>query len=93
MKERKIVNEMINDVRKYFNKESNYWTNQQVIGMREVFRRVVVKFWVALPLESVNFSKYNKILVRKAVELYSSCWREQYNVLHSPEYEKIILNK
>ena len=74
--ERKIVNEMIKDVRKCFNRESNFWTNQQVLCIREVFRGVVVKSWVALPLEGMNFSKCDKILVRKAVELNSACWRE-----------------
>ena len=42
--ERKIVNGMIKDARKHFNRESNFWTNNQVLVMREVFREIVVKF-------------------------------------------------
>ena len=91
--ERKIVNEMIKKVRKYFNRESNFCTNQQVLGMREVFRGVVVKSWVYLPLEKIKFSKHNEKLVRKAVNLHSECRKEQNNALHSPEYKKINLNK
>ena len=61
--------------------------------MRKSFRRLVVKSWVALLLERIKFSKHDKILVREEVEFYSACWRERYNVFHSPEYEKISLNK
>ena len=41
--ERKIVNEIIKYVGKCFNEESNLWTNQQVLGMIEVFRGLCVK--------------------------------------------------
>ena len=73
---------MIKNVRKYFNREINFWTNQQVLGMREVFRGVVVKSWIELPLQIITFSKYNIILAREEVELHSACWRVRYNLLH-----------
>ena len=63
-----IVKEMINDIVKIFNKEDFFWKNQQVIGVREVFRGIVVKSWVGMPVESIDFKKYNKILMKKAVE-------------------------
>ena len=91
--ERKIVNKIIKDVRKQFNRESIFWTNQQVLGMREFFRGVVIKSWVTLPLERIKFSKHDKILVREAVELCSAYWRERCNALHSPECEMVNLNK
>ena len=84
--ERKIINEIIKDVRKHFNRESNFWTNRQVLDMREVFREVVVKFWVALPLERINFRVHDKIIVREAVECYSECWRERCEAFHTPEH-------
>ena len=48
---------MMKDILKYLNKENNFWTNQQVLGMREVFRGVVVKSWIPLLLESANLKK------------------------------------
>ena len=36
---------------------------------------------------------HNKILVREAVELCNERWRERFKSLHSPEHEKISLNK
>ena len=53
--ERKIVNEMSEDVRKYYNKENNFWTNRQVFGMREVSKGFFIESWVALSLESIKF--------------------------------------
>ena len=58
-----------------------------------MFRGALVKRWVALPAEIVNFRACNKMLVREAVELCSEFWRERYKALHSPEYEKISLKK
>ena len=41
--EKNVVNEMTKEIKKYFNKENNFWTNQQIIGLREVFRGFAVK--------------------------------------------------
>ena len=84
---------MVNDIVKYFNTEEFFWTNQQAWGVREIFRGVVVKSWVAMPVESIKFKKHNKILIKKAVEFYSKCWKERCNVLHSLECRKQRLNK
>ena len=91
--ERNIFKEIIKDVRKHFHGESNFWTNQQVLVMSEVFRGVFVKSWVALPTEIIHFSVCNKIVVREAVGLHSECWRERCKDFDSPEHDKISLNK
>ena len=91
--EMNIVNKIIKDIRKYCNRESNFWTNQQALVMREVFRGVVIKSWVSLPLVRINFSVYNNILLRAEVELHIKCWRERRKALHSPEHEKKSLKK
>ena len=57
---------MINEIVKYFNEEENFWTNQKVMGVREVFRCVVVKSWVAMPVKNMDFKKHNKMLIKKS---------------------------
>ena len=64
-----------------------------MLDTREEFRGVVVKSWVALPAENINFRMCNKILVREAAELCGECWRERCKALHSLEYEKNCLKK
>ena len=60
-----IVRDMANYIGKYFNKEENFWTNQQVIGMREVLRGIMVKDCVAMPVETMHFTSCNKVLIKK----------------------------
>jgi len=88
-----IVREMENDIVKYFNKEENFWTNQQVLGMRDVFRGIVVRDWGALPIECIDFTPYNKVMIKKAVDFYSACWNNRCVVMHSPEVRKQYLRK
>ena len=55
-----------------------------MIGVREVFRGILVKNWVGLPVESTEFKKHNKILINKVVEFYSECCKDRFKMLHSP---------
>ena len=55
--ETSIVREMENNIKKYFNNEENFWTNQQTLGMREVFRVIMVKHWASIPVESIDFNQ------------------------------------
>ena len=48
---------------------------------------MVVKIWVALPLERLNFIVCDKIIVREAVKFHSECWKEMCEALHTPEHE------
>ena len=61
--------------------------------MREVFRCIVVKIWVAFPTENVNFRVHDKTLLRKAIDLCSEFWRECCEASHSPECEKLVYKK
>ena len=61
--EKKIIDEIGKDVEKYFNKEGNLHTTQQVLGMREVFRGLAVKEWIETPNEIIDCSQCNKVLI------------------------------
>ena len=64
-----------------------------MIGVREVFKGVVVKNWEVLPFESIEFTNHNKLLIKKAVEFYSEYWKDRSNVLHPPEIRKQNLSR
>ena len=59
--------------------------------MREVFIGVIVKEWVAMHNERINFSQCNKVLVDHVVSLYGMCWNKRCEVLHNPEVQKQYL--
>ena len=55
---------MTKEIGKKFNKEENCWTSRQVLGVREVFRGIVVKDWVTMPVGSADFTQHNKALIK-----------------------------
>ena len=88
-----MIKEIISDIRKCFEGDDIYQTNQQVLGIKEMFRGVVVANWVAMPLERVKFTPSNKIIVKEAGNFYNECWNERYKELHAPECEKLMLRE
>ena len=87
MSEQKIANEITKDILKHFNGKENLWTNQQMVGIREMFRGVAVKSWMSLPLERLKFVVCNKIIAREAVKFYSEYWRERCKAPNTSEHE------
>ena len=71
--DKNIVEEMLKDLKKRFNREENAHSNNQLLGMSEVFRGLVTKEWVAIPNESIDFSPFDKDLVENGVRLYVMC--------------------
>ena len=56
---------MEKDIDKYSNNEVNLNANQQLLGLKELFRVVVFKEWVTTPRERIDFAQRNKALIRK----------------------------
>ena len=46
-----------------------------------------------LPFESIEFMTHNKLLIKKAEEFHSECWKDRCNVLHSHEIRKQHLSR
>ena len=53
----------------------------------------MVKDWVAMPLESIYYTQYNKVLSKKAVYFYCECLNNRCVAFHSPEVRKQHLRK
>ena len=45
--------------------QRDQFLDQQEIGLREVFAGILVKSWVALPLESIKFKNITKLWLEK----------------------------
>ena len=56
--------------------------------MRETFRGAVVKEWVAMPNETIDYSKHDNALIEKGVRLHSECWNQRCTALHNPDAKK-----
>ena len=63
--ERKQVTEIIREFKHYVNgEEIEFYTNQKVIGFGKLFRGSVVKKWVDLNEERVDYYAYNRVLIK-----------------------------
>jgi len=69
----------VEDIMKFIrnNEDGDYKTNQQYIGMKELFRGYIVQVWNGVQLNSVKYHELNRIVVRKCVEYYVKCWKER----------------
>ena len=78
---------MLNDISKYSNNGDDYYTNQQLIGHKDIFRGVVVKEWVMGNDNNINFHTCNKVLVKSSVTFYHDYWKRRCVVLHEPQFQ------
>ena len=79
---------MIKDINKYFKNESNLYSNQETLGYREMFIRIVVKEWVIQCKEEILFDECNQVLVNFHAKLCYDCWCNRCSVVHVPENKK-----
>jgi len=69
----------VEDIMKFIRNddEGEYSTNQQYIGMKELFRGYIVQVWQGVEFNNVKYHELNRIVVRKCVEYYVKCWKER----------------
>ena len=91
--EKNIAKEMENYMNKYFNNERNFHANQEMLGMRKVFRVVATNEWFSIPNEIIDYFKHNKVLIEKGLSLCRDCWNQRFFVLHDPDIQKHHLHK
>ena len=82
--EKEIVEEKMKDVIKYFNDDEYYYSNQQIIGCKDMFRGAIMKEWIISNEHCVNFHICGKILIKCCVQFYVECWKRRHVRLHSP---------
>lgn len=85
--ERELVELIMKDIKAYVhNKDAEFTTTQQLIGMDLLFKGWVVKNWLNVNQEqSYLMKKLNKILVKHSVMFYSKVWVHRNEILHDTE--------
>jgi len=81
---------MIKDIIVYLEEgdEDEYETSQQYIGMRELFRRIVVKDWKGSDFHYTKYEVLNKILVYHAMQYYRKCWLHRNECYYDADKQK-----
>ena len=94
MNEKLHMNEMIKDIKRYFSgDETECYTNQQLIGIKALFRGVIVKEWVAVNNENINYHECNRKIVKSCIRFYHDCWKERCEALHKDDKQKEALEE
>ena len=77
---------MVEDIMNYLESgdEDEYETNQQYIGVDQLFRGFVVKDWQEANFHSTKYRILNKILVYHSVHHYNECWKHRNEAYHDP---------
>lgn len=71
--------------------EVEYETNQQCIGMMELFRGCVAKNWMSADMNVKKCRYLNMILARECVCFYDQCWKHRNEIMHDPIKQKEIM--
>ena len=84
-----VVMSFVEDIMKYVRneEEGEYKTNQQYVGMKELFRGYVVRNGEGADYNERKYSQLNKIVVKTCVEYYAACWKER-NIEHHDEVKQ-----
>ena len=64
---------MMEDLKRYFVDEDHLCTNQQKIGMKKLFHRIIVKEWVDNNQNAIDYLECNKEIVKLCVHFYHEC--------------------
>ena len=58
------INAIISDIHTFLQKESNYQTSQELIGLRNLFRGMAFQFWIGDDFKNNNDRKHNKVITK-----------------------------
>ena len=84
---------MLNDVSRHLKNKTSFEINQEILGMRNLFRGIVVKSWIGNNFETSVDHEHNKSIVKESVKCCNECWLDRCNVLHDEEEQKKRLSQ
>ena len=76
------ISTIISDIHNFLNTESNYQTNQELIGLRNIVRGTSVQCWIGDNFNNNDDRKFNKVITKESVLFYSECWIDRCKALH-----------
>ena len=86
-----MVNEILQEMNKYFNNDTIFDANQQLIGHRDLFRGVVVKELVVSNKKNIDLRSTNKEIEKMSVKYDHECWKRRCVVLRDLEVQRKVL--
>ena len=66
----------------------DFETNQQVIGMKYLFRGFSIKAWKRTNVDENKHTTCNRIVNQHCMNYYYKCWKDRNEKLHDKELQK-----
>lgn len=82
------VQGLLSDVKKYFKGEKDFVASQVLIGFDKIFRGYVVKDWCGDNETCESCHEFNKVIVKKSVEFYNTCWDHRNSCMNKKELKR-----
>ena len=57
-----------------------YETNQEDLGMKQLFYGIIVKAWFRINFGIMKYYNHNKIIIQYCLNYYQTCWLDQNEV-------------
>ena len=75
---------MIKDIRQFMKneEEEDFETNQSFIGMKQLFRGIIIRAWFGTNFEMNKYVEYNKIIVQYCMKYYWQCWIDRNEIIN-----------
>lgn len=89
--EKRQVGEIVLDVKKFLKNEGTFHTNQAIVGLKQLFRGIVVKKWIEHNERFIEHHECNKVLVKKCVNFYHKTWKLRCIEWHKEEHKVKVL--
>ena len=61
------INSIVNDISVCFKNEIIFETNQEILGLRNVCRGILIKIWIGNNFETTEDHKCNKFILQESV--------------------------
>ena len=77
---------LIEDIRKFLREDlEDFENNQQVIGMKHLFREFSIKVWNGTDFSGDKHTAYNRIENEHCIKCYFKRWKDRNDKLHDEE--------
>ena len=82
------INKIVIDTSKFLNNDTSFEINQEILGIRNVFRGTLIKIWTGNNFGTSDDRKHNKIIVKESVLFYNECCVDRHKEMHDEEEQK-----
>ena len=65
-------------------------TNQQVIGIKYLFRGFSIKEWKGTGSDGNKHTTYNRLVNQHCMEYYCKCWKDMHEKIHNETVQRKI---